>query len=416
MSYWLAVIFVVVALLTSVMVHEAGHFLTARAFGMKATQFFVGFGPTLFSRRRGETEYGVKAIPAGGFVKIIGMTPFEEVEPGDEARSFHRKPLGQRVIVLVAGSTTHFLIALLLILGVAFFTPHGRQVPGLTVGTVAPCVPVDSRRATAASTQTTAGVCPAGSVASPALAAGLRRGDVVTAIGGQRVDDAADGTRLVRSAPAPTTTLTVRSGSSTRDVPVTLVPVRRDARTGGPGTEPVYALGVGADDTIAYTAPTWDQAWSQVGTTLGVGPQSLLGGTASAITKIPDRFSHLFDTASADGPQSVVGIAQISGSIGSATDIPLAVRIGILLGIVASVNFFVGVLNLLPLLPFDGGHIAVNVVDRLRNRRRARRQQERGTISEVYTRFAPVSYAFFAVITVGSLLVLTSNIVNPLRL
>ena len=103
-----------VALLLSVTLHEAGHFLTARRYGMKATQFFVGFGPTLWSRRRGETEYGVKAVPLGGYVKIVGMTPLEEVEPGDEGRAFFRHKPWPKFVVLVAGSTMHFVLALVL--------------------------------------------------------------------------------------------------------------------------------------------------------------------------------------------------------------------------------------------------------------------------------------------------------------
>ena len=107
----------VVALLVSVMLHEAGHFLTARRYGMKATHFFVGFGPTLWSTTRGETEYGVKAIPAGGFVKIVGMTPLEEMAPGDEDRAFYKQPPGRKTVVLAAGSTVHFIIAVVMVLG-----------------------------------------------------------------------------------------------------------------------------------------------------------------------------------------------------------------------------------------------------------------------------------------------------------
>src|SRR5437763_14397353 len=114
-SYTLGVLFFVIALLVSVMLHEAGHFLTARSFGMKASRFFVGFGPTLWSTRRGETEYGVKAIPAGGFVKIVGMTSLEEIEPGDENRAFYRQPAPQRLVVLSAGSVVHFILAVFLL-------------------------------------------------------------------------------------------------------------------------------------------------------------------------------------------------------------------------------------------------------------------------------------------------------------
>src|SRR5918996_1194941 len=115
MKYALGVITFSLALILSVMLHELGHFATAKKFGMKATRFFVGFGPTLWSTRRGETEYGVKAIPAGGFVKIVGMTPLEDVEAGDEDRAFYKQPAGKRTIVLAAGSFMHFVIALVLI-------------------------------------------------------------------------------------------------------------------------------------------------------------------------------------------------------------------------------------------------------------------------------------------------------------
>ena len=124
----------VVALLLSVMLHEFGHFATAKHYGMKATKFFVGFGPTLWSRRKGETEYGVKAIPAGGFVKIIGMTPLEEVDPGDEERAFYKQPARRRAVVLAAGSAVHFLIAIVLILGVV-----------LAIGVVKPDRPLSRR-------------------------------------------------------------------------------------------------------------------------------------------------------------------------------------------------------------------------------------------------------------------------------
>src|ERR1700730_200144 len=115
MSFVVGVLIFVAALLISIMLHEAGHFVTAKAFGMKATQFFLGFGTTLWSRKRGETEYGIKALPLGGFVKITGMTTLDDVDPADEPRSFRNKPGWQRVIVLGAGSFMHFALALVLL-------------------------------------------------------------------------------------------------------------------------------------------------------------------------------------------------------------------------------------------------------------------------------------------------------------
>src|SRR6266571_9068055 len=139
MSFLIGVLIFIVALLVSVMLHEAGHFVTAKAFGMKATQFFVGFGTTLWSTRRGEIEYGVKALPVGGFVKITGMTVLDDVDPADEPRSFRAKPGWQRAIVLASGSFMHFLIAFVLL----FILAAAVGVPGQSGTTVSvlPCVP-----------------------------------------------------------------------------------------------------------------------------------------------------------------------------------------------------------------------------------------------------------------------------------
>ena len=150
MSFWIGVLIFAVGILVSVLLHEAGHLLTAKRFGMKATHYFAGFGPTVFSFRRGETEYGLKAIPAGGFVKIVGMTPLEQVDPADSHRAFWRFPLWQRTVVLVAGSVTHFLLALVIFYIAAIST--GLPNPALqsfdplaakpVVGQVSPCVVV----------------------------------------------------------------------------------------------------------------------------------------------------------------------------------------------------------------------------------------------------------------------------------
>src|SRR5215467_8169597 len=142
MSFLIGVLIFIVALLVSVMLHEAGHFVTAKAFGMKATQFFVGFGSTIWSTRRGETEYGVKALPVGGFVKITGMTTIDDVDPADEPRSFRAKPGWQRAIVLGAGSFMHFLVAFVLLWLLAF----GVGVAELgTRVSVVQCVPANKQ-------------------------------------------------------------------------------------------------------------------------------------------------------------------------------------------------------------------------------------------------------------------------------
>ncbi len=165
----------VLALLVSVVLHEFGHFATAKAFGMKATQFFVGFGPTLWSRKKGETEYGIKAIPAGGFVKIVGMTPLEELEgEDDDKRAFFRFPAGRRAIVLVAGSTMHFILAIVVVFIALLIAPV--QTSAAAISAPAPCVAADLN-----------GSCSSSAPASPAKAAGLQDGDKILRVGGTSV-------------------------------------------------------------------------------------------------------------------------------------------------------------------------------------------------------------------------------------
>ncbi|HWF40802.1 MAG TPA: site-2 protease family protein, partial [Acidothermaceae bacterium] len=210
----------VVALLVSVMLHEAGHFVTAKLFGMKATQFFVGFGTTLWSRQKGETEYGVKAIPAGGFVKIIGMTPLEEISVEDAPRAFINKPGWQRFIVLVAGSTMHFIIALVLLFIVLLSWPsvvHGAS----RVVTVENCLSTSADQA-----------CPAGATPAPAVGK-FKPNDVITAVNGQPV---AHGTQqlisLISNAPQGPVAFTVQRAGATINLVVTPAIVDGKAKVG----------------------------------------------------------------------------------------------------------------------------------------------------------------------------------------
>src|SRR3954453_8028116 len=197
MLYALGVVGLVSALLISVTLHEAGHFLTARRFGMKASRFFVGFGPTVWSMRRGGTEYGLKAFPAGGFVKIVGMTQLEDIEPGDEKRVFWRFPAGQRAVVLAAGSFMHFVLAIVLVYGVTLAVGvFDANAP--VVGTVSKCVP-----ATLESTCADPG-------STPAPAAGkVQPDDRILAVDGQQVATWEQVVRKVRAKPDEPVTLTV---------------------------------------------------------------------------------------------------------------------------------------------------------------------------------------------------------------
>jgi membrane-associated protease RseP (regulator of RpoE activity) len=392
MTYALGVLVFVVALLVSVMLHELGHFLTAKRFGMKATRFFVGFGPTIWSTRRGETEYGVKAIPAGGFVKIVGMTPLEEVEPGDEERAFYRQPARQKLVVLAAGSITHFIIATLVLFGVIATTGdplHARTT--LTIVGTSPCVIADTDRTT----------CADGDPPAPAHGQ-LFAGDRMVAIDGRPVASYDELRSVLQASPGERVTLTVLRDGVQRDVTLRPVPVTVDGKRIGrigvyPQSEPVPVSFGGS----------FGRTFSTLGT--------FFTSTVDALGDLPHQVSIILkDEPRQNGATSVVGISRVSGQIAEA-DASIGDRLANLLLIAAQVNFFVGLFNLLPLLPLDGGHIAIVGFEAVRRRVYGwfgRPDPGRVDLMKIM----PVTYAVVALFVGLSVLLIYADIVNPIRL
>jgi membrane-associated protease RseP (regulator of RpoE activity) len=389
-----------VALLVSVMLHEAGHFVTAKRFGMKASRFFVGFGPTLWSFRRGETEYGVKAIPAGGFVRIEGMTPLEEVSPEDEPRAFYKQPAPQRAVVLVAGSVMHFLIAIVLVYAV-LMAVGTQRLAERTVGTVSSCVP-----------KLATGTCQQpGAQPSPAAKAGLRPGDEVVSVDGAPVRTWADFTALVRNHGAGTITLVVQRDGRQLTLRPSLVEVRRDRVKGGSGNDLVGAIGLSQGVETVHHGPV--AAIPKTFSILGSG----VTGTYDALVHRLGNVGNLFSAnRDVNGPVGVVGAARVGGEVLSADNASEAQRIGSFLLLIAGVNLAIGIFNLLPLLPLDGGHLAVLGFEQARfGVRRARGY--RGPLQRVnMLKLLPATYAVGAFLVVLSVLILSADIVNPIRL
>ncbi|HVA60293.1 MAG TPA: site-2 protease family protein [Mycobacteriales bacterium] len=388
----LAFVFV---LLTSVMLHEAGHFVTAKHYGMKATRFFVGFGPTLLSFRRGETEYGIKAIPAGGFVKIVGMTPLEAVEPGDEDRVFYKQPARQRVVVLAAGSFVHFVLAILLtylvLVFAGDFTSTQQQV---SVGGVTPCVTVgDTQRG-----------CPPGAPAAPAQGK-LLAGDRIVAVDGHPLTDPTQLTGAVTSHVGRPLGLTVIRHGARVAVSVTPVAVRQ-----GNGT--IGRIGIAVSATGVY--PTYGPLAAVPRTFGSLG--FYLSATGKALASLPSTLREdLAGKRSPNGALSVLGVANVSGQIASASRVPLHLRVGQFLSIMAQLNFFIGIFNLLPLLPLDGGHIAILAFEGLR--RRLYRLLRRGDPGRVdINKVLPLTYAFVVLFVGVAAVLLYADIAHPLNL
>ncbi len=373
----------VLAITFVVMFHEFGHFATAKAFGMKAEKFFLGFGPTLWSFRRGETEYGIKALPIGGFVKIAGMNRYEPADPADRGRLFYEQPAWQRLIVLVAGSATHFVVAFALIFaGLAFLgAPTDeltRRVEQLIVG-------------------------------SPADAAGLEPGDEIVAVDGQPVPDWPVAQEAIRSRGGETVELVVVRDGAERTLTATLDPVNpQGERQGYLGVLPEfatqpYSVTEALGETIA--GDTWS---------FGRVTGQTLAGIASVFT--PSALADFFDSATSTeprtaedgGPISLIGAGQIVNTVGSAGDIFTVLLL------LASLNIVIGTLNMLPLPPLDGGHVAVLAIEEGVNAARGRRGGERWTLDpSVITPIALAVIVFFGVV---SLTALYADVVNPIQL
>jgi len=338
-SQGLGIVLFVVVILLVVLIHEGGHFLTAKAFGIKVQEFFVGFGPRLWSFRRGETEYGIKALPLGGYVRIAGMNPLEENPPADEPRLFNSKPIWQRTLVILAGPITHFFMALLFLtiffaaIGVPQYQPIVAGVDKLLNGKP-----------------------------SPAAVAGLKAGDELLAVNGHPIRSPDDLIAYTHSHVGRPLTLTIERGG--HRLTVTATPVLAKV-----GTQEFGRLGVllGAGRLIArhrinpFVAvgraggQIWDIAKAVV-TRLGqvFGP--------SGIKRIGQLVAGT-QQRNANDVVSVVGGARLAGEAAQAG------AWDVLFELFAIFNIFVGILNLVPLPPLDGGHLAVLVVEKIRGRK-----------------------------------------------
>jgi membrane-associated protease RseP (regulator of RpoE activity) len=330
-SKW-ALIFVI-GLLVSIFLHELGHFVTARLTGMKVTQFFLFMGPRLFSFRRGETEYGIRLLPVGAFVRIIGMNNLDDVDPGDEVRAYRSKSYPRRLLVITAGSIMHMLIAVALLFGV--YAVNGQRESTGRVGLAAI------------------------SEGLPADLAGLKAGDIFLSIDGIAPHSAAELTSLIRShSPGDVVDVVVsRDGQQ----------IARQVTLGTNPADPLSGtgyLGISSSGEVVWNQGSVLSAAKHSVTDLGRAAWDSVGGVVKVLNPV-NIYNHVTgaDNNPNTQPTTVVGITRLSATIGDEAGLS-----GILLTL-AGVNVFVGLLNLFPLLPFDGGHAAIATYERLRSRR-----------------------------------------------
>lgn len=396
------VLIVVLALLIMVMGHEFGHFVTAKLSGMKVTEYFLGFGPRLWSFKRGETEYGIKMIPAGGYVRIVGMSSVEKIAPEDEARSFREATFPKRVLVAVAGSTMHLVMAFVLLMALFMFAGF----PTDTSAQVASLTPFVGQQ-------------------SPAKIAGIRPGDEFVSINGQRFAQPADIVTYIESRPGQLLhVIVLRKG---HDVNLVVRPQLRSTikvsspqgveRLASPSAKPTGAIGVEIDyvqkdlttnpliavqRSGAMIASMTTETFSSLGTVFSIHGLSSFARSVQTAGRHPKGSSTSAGSSDSGQLLSIYGAVEIGAQAEQS-------NISLLLVLLVAINLFVGIINLFPMLPLDGGHVVVAVYERIRSRRGVR------YFADV-NKLTPVVALFVAFILVMGIAALYANIVQPVSL
>ncbi|MZD04836.1 PDZ domain-containing protein [Streptomyces sp. SID5785] len=425
----LGIVVFVVGLLISIAWHELGHLSTAKMFGIRVPQYMVGFGPTLFSRRKGDTEYGVKAIPLGGYIRMIGMFPpgadgriesrstspfrsmvedaraaaFEELQPGDESRLFYTRKPWKRVIVMFAGPFMNLVLAVALFFVVLMGFGIVQQTN--VVSSVSPCVIKASQERD---------TCKASDPQSPAKAAGLQPKDKIVSFDGVRTDEWNTLSDKIRDSAGRTVPIVVERDGQQKTLTAKIA-TNQVAKKDSSGQVVDGYVNAGFLGFSAATGVVHQDFGDSVG-----WMTDRVGDAVDSIVALPAKIPALWDAAFGDGPREqdspmgVVGAARVGGEIFT-MDIPATQQLAMALMLVAGFNLSLFLFNMLPLLPLDGGHIAGALWEALRrNLARVFRRPDPGPFD--VAKLMPVAYVVAGVFVCFTILVLIADVVNPVKI
>jgi membrane-associated protease RseP (regulator of RpoE activity) len=430
----LGVLLFAVGVAISIGLHELGHLIPGKLFGVKTTQYFIGFGPTVWSTRRGETEYGVKAVPFGGFVKLVGMLPparhdesgrvrgtntgivsqlmsdarkaeYELVEPGDEDRLFYRLAWWKKLVVMGAGVATNLLIAFVLF-AIAFMG-HGVPTPTTTVDNVSRCVIA----VTKANENKPQRHCTANDPEAPASKAGIRPGDRIVSFNGKRIHGWQQLQSAIRRNDAGDATIVVRRDGHRLTLHTSTTVSARPDPTDPQRVSKVGFLGITTVTTNIRKGPGY------VVTTMATGTWA----TMKAIGQLPVKLYHVgraalgLEQRDPNGPMSVVGAGRVAGELTSQQGVSFVDGLFSVVLLLAGLNLFLGMLNLVPLLPLDGGQMAGAIYEALRRAvAKVLRRPDPGFVD--VAKLLPVGYVMAGVILVVSVVLIYADIVAPVSL
>jgi membrane-associated protease RseP (regulator of RpoE activity) len=434
LMYTLGVLLFAVGVALSIGLHELGHLVPGKLFNVKVTQFFIGFGRTIWSRQKGETEYGVKAIPLGGYCKLVGMLPpepdqdprrvkdtrtgmfaqlvsdarsaeWELVDPADHDRLFYNKPAWKRIVIMGSGVAINLVLAFLLF--AAVFMGYGVPKPTNTIDVVSKCVIAVTKSSLDKPTR----ACRSTDPVAPALAAGFLPGDRIVSFNGTRVTEWSQVQHEIRANGSKQANVVVeRDGHELTLHPTTVVSPRSDPDNPERITK-VGFLGV------LPTTENVRQGPGYVVSTMATGTWD----TLKTIGALPVKVYHVgraalgLEERDPNGPMSVVGAGRVAGDIASQHDVSLGDRLMSLVLLLAGLNLFLGLINLVPLPPFDGGGIAATVYESVRRWiARLRHLPDPGGFDSA--RLLPITYVMAGLILLISLVLVFADIVAPISI